>query len=152
YVAANLFQLQNRPARAGVVGDNLVIVGSEGNDNIVLVKRARDIVVFNRGSVLGTFATTSFHSLTIDARGGADFVMVGNLITVNATILGGAGNDVLFGGAGNDRIEGGDGDDWIYGLSGNDSLDGGDGNDWLFGGLGEDTIVGGRGRNRIFAV
>lgn len=152
YVAAKFFQLQDRPARAGLVGDNLIIVGSERNDLITLVKRARDIVVYNRGVVLGTFATTSFQSLTIDARGGSDFVMVGNQVVVNATILGGAGNDVLFGGAGNDRIEGGDGDDWIYGLHGADSLDGGDGNDWLFGGLGSDTIVGGRGRNRIFAV
>jgi Ca2+-binding RTX toxin-like protein len=81
--------------------------------------------------------------------------------TINARILGGAGNDVFTGGsgddtfrgeAGNDTIDAGSGNNVLFGGSENDSLKGGVGIDWLCGtdttalGANEiDTLTGGGG-------
>lgn len=45
----------------------------------------------------------------------------------------------------NDILLGGDGNDSLFGESGNDILDGGDGIDFLFGGAGDDVLIGGAG-------
>ena len=50
--------------------------------------------------------------------------------------------------AGNDTILGGEGDDTIFGQGGNDSLDGGEGDDQIEGGDGQDTITAGGGNDR----
>ncbi|MBI4183928.1 MAG: FG-GAP repeat protein [Proteobacteria bacterium] len=60
-------------------------------------------------------------------------------------LLGGAGRDRLWGGPGNDTLVGGAGDDRLAGGHGSDLLDGGDGDDRLFGGHGDDTLIGGAG-------
>lgn len=62
-------------------------------------------------------------------------------------LFGGAGNDILFGGSGNDTLYGESGNDTLYGGSGNDTLYGGAGNDTLSGGLGNDILVGGLGND-----
>jgi len=67
-----------------------------------------------------------------------------------ATLVGGAGNDVLCGTAGNDSITGGGGHDTIFGFGGSDRLTGGDGNDTIFGGAGADQLTGGNGNDRLF--
>jgi surface adhesion protein len=59
----------------------------------------------------------------------------------NDTLLGGAGNDILFGLGGNDTLDGGKGNDILLGGTGNDTLMGGQGNDILIGGSGGDTFV-----------
>jgi hypothetical protein len=59
----------------------------------------------------------------------------------NDTLLGGAGNDILFGQGGNDTLDGGKGNDILLGGTGDDTLIGGQGNDILIGGLGADTFV-----------
>ncbi|TLP54437.1 type I secretion C-terminal target domain-containing protein, partial [Pseudomonas mosselii] len=63
------------------------------------------------------------------------------------TLLGGAGDDIIFGQGGNDYIDGGKGNDILLGGSGNDTLLGGEGNDLLFGGAGNDTLIGGKGND-----
>jgi surface adhesion protein len=57
------------------------------------------------------------------------------------SLLGGAGNDILFGSGGNDSLDGGKGNDILLGGTGNDTLMGGQGNDILIGGSGGDTFV-----------
>ncbi|WEJ05835.1 retention module-containing protein [Pseudomonas sp. FJ2-5-13] len=57
------------------------------------------------------------------------------------TLLGGAGDDILFGQGGNDTLDGGKGNDILLGGTGNDTLIGGQGNDILIGGSGADTFV-----------
>ncbi|NVZ73213.1 type I secretion C-terminal target domain-containing protein, partial [Pseudomonas costantinii] len=59
----------------------------------------------------------------------------------NDTLLGGAGDDILFGQGGNDTLDGGKGNDILLGGTGNDTLIGGPGNDILIGGSGADTFV-----------
>jgi hypothetical protein len=49
---------------------------------------------------------------------------------------------------GNDRLVGGKGEDALFGGAGNDNVVGGSGSDLLSGGTGGDVIVGGPGRNR----
>ena len=49
------------------------------------------------------------------------------------------------GGNGNDLLLGGTGDDYIYGDAGNDTLRGGTGDDYLEGGAGNDVLSGGGG-------
>ena len=57
-------------------------------------------------------------------------------------LLGGDGNDVLFGDADNDKLDGG---------NGNDILNGGAGDDFLSGDVGDDTLIGGSG-NDVFLL
>jgi Ca2+-binding RTX toxin-like protein len=52
---------------------------------------------------------------------------------------------VVNGGGANDQLLGGDGNDTLFGNGGVDSLDGGDGNDVLYGQAGADTLTGGLG-------
>ena len=87
----------------------------------------------------------------------------------NNTIMGGAGDDKIYGGpdprnlgpmpsaadrgdATNvDTLMGQGGNDMIFGGAGNDTLDGGGGNDMLNGGGGADTFRGGAGSDMIYA-
>ncbi|MEL6373970.1 MAG: calcium-binding protein [Pseudomonadota bacterium] len=65
-------------------------------------------------------------------------------------IMGGAGNDELFGMRDNDTVSGGDGDDKLWGNSGDDVLSGDAGNDELRGGSGDDVVSGGEGNDALF--
>ncbi len=75
------------------------------------------------------------------------------------TITGGSGNDSIVGGAGNDIIYAGTGNSTITGGGGNVSISGGAGNDIIYtttgnatitGGSGHDSIVGGSGNDLIY--
>ncbi len=88
---------------------------------------------------------------------GGDHVTIGGTEN-NDTIIGGIGDDSLWGRAGNDRIEGGDGADLIEGgpgddiitdLSGPDVIEGGTGNDAIASGNEEDIIFGDEGKDFI---
>lgn len=70
-------------------------------------------------------------------------------------ILGGSGDDELWGGAVKNTLSGGAGRDRLFGADGADTLDGGAGDDVLYGdwywfGGGADTLRGGDGRDLIF--
>jgi Ca2+-binding RTX toxin-like protein len=60
----------------------------------------------------------------------------------NDIIYGGNGKDIIFGLGGNDQIFGEGGSNFLFGNQGNDSLYGGNGQDWLDGGEGADTLSG----------
>lgn len=66
------------------------------------------------------------------------------------TISGDDGADQLSGGDGNDAVVGGDGADRVNGNDGNDTLSGGLGDDRLDGGLGADMADGGQGSDTVF--
>ena len=67
--------------------------------------------------------------------------------SASETLIGGDGNDYIYGLAGNDLISGDDGDDRLIGGNGNDNLQGNDGDDRLIGGPGADTLHGGDGND-----
>jgi len=73
-------------------------------------------------------------------------------------ILGGSGDDRLFGNAARNVIQGAGGDDFLFGLAGHDTLQGGEGADVLLGGqgndqlegnAGDDVLAGGKGHNQL---
>lgn len=66
-----------------------------------------------------------------------------------ATMLGGAGDDVLWAGDAADRLEGGAGNDNLWGGGGSDSLLGGEGADRLNGSVGDDMLEGGAGADTL---
>ena len=74
-------------------------------------------------------------------------------------LIGGAGDDELYGLNGNDKLFGGAGHDTLVGDEGKDRLFGGKQNDWLDGGAerdilkgnaGRDTLTGGTGNDKLF--
>ncbi len=67
----------------------------------------------------------------------------------NDILVGKKGNDTIYGDFGDDLIKGGAGNDFLYGEEGNDTLRGGEGNDILFGGRGADLLMGGEGDDHI---
>lgn len=83
---------------------------------------------------------------TIMGGGGNDYIY-GN--HGGDSIDGGSGDDFIFGGQDNDRLYGGAGSDLIAGNKNDDILSGGDGNDVLDGGSGNDLLIGGPGDDRL---
>jgi Ca2+-binding RTX toxin-like protein len=150
FVARNFFERADLGAEAGLVGDTLVVVGSQRNDLLFLDLVGDQLVVYRGGRQLGTFAAAAVVSIVIDAHAGNDLVTMDDRISLATTINGGDGNDILGGGSGDDTITGGNGHDILFGLLGDDTLDGGDGNDLLWGGPGDDLLIGGRGKNLLF--
>jgi Ca2+-binding RTX toxin-like protein len=65
--------------------------------------------------------------------------------TVPTTIVGGSGDDTIFGGGSDDFVDGGIGNDTITTFAGNDIVFGGGGNDTVDGGAGQDMLVGNGG-------
>jgi uncharacterized delta-60 repeat protein len=122
---------------------NLVIPGTNGNDNFQVTAAPGGVDVIYNGVDAGVFAPTGIIIAT--GKNGDDVINIDPSVTIAASINGGAGNDSLTGGSGNDSINGADGNDTISGGAGNDSLAAGAGDDNLSGGTGDDTIVAGNG-------
>jgi PAP2 superfamily/RTX calcium-binding nonapeptide repeat (4 copies) len=150
FVGDHFFQATLRGPAAGLVGTTLVALGAEGHDALLVVRERNQLVVRHNGRSLASFALGQITAIVVDARGGDDIVALLGNIQIGATLLGGAGDDLLFGGHGDDELFGEEGNDFLFGLLGDDLLDGGDGDNWLFGGPGQDTLLGGRGKNRRF--
>lgn len=56
-------------------------------------------------------------------------------------LIGGSGNDALWGSSANNTLDGGGGDDILHGQAGDDALIGGDGNDTMYGEDGDDAFL-----------
>jgi Ca2+-binding RTX toxin-like protein len=170
---------------AGVAGgadgalDNVAVTGSAANELITVTTSAGVLSViglkaqvtvahFDANDLLGvngsdgndtiSAATMKANSVQLSMYGGDGR----DVVTGSAggdTLDGGSGADILRGGGGsdqlhggqhNDRLEGGAGKDILIGSSGDDKLLGGLGEDSLLGDQGNDTITGGAGNDRIF--
>lgn len=108
-------------------GPNVVIVGTNRNDDITGTPRADRILML---------------------AGRRDEAEGGN---GGDCIDGGKGRDVLSGAVGNDRLYGATGNDSLVGGSAVDRLSGGSGHDTLHTGFGRDSAYGGAGNDRINA-
>ena len=162
-------------ASAAVINHQLVILGTNGVDNIQIARSADpgtllvDLgqrapeLAFNRAtfSSIAAFLGAGDDTFTVETvRGDVTeplFVSGGN---GNNSITGGSGDDILVGGNGDDTLLGGAGTDTIFGGRGNDTVDGGRGTDTEFLGRGDDIaawdpgegndiISGGRGHDTL---
>jgi hypothetical protein len=149
YVMANFLRPVEREAAAGIVGGELIVIGTDGGDLLNVERSGAKLVVWANGTLLGSFDLT-VTGIVIDGRAGDDLLSVSHLIGIGAELYGGAGNDVLVGGSGHDRMFGEDGRDVLLGQAGDDYLDGGAADDILFGGLGKDELFGGPGDDWLF--
>lgn len=90
------------------------------------------------------FENREFIEFTLEARSTpSGFTMSGDLIPGAVVTEIDAGDDTLLGGDGNDHIFGQGGDDSLVAGAGDDSVEGGDGSDTIVGGTGIDTLDGG---------
>jgi Ca2+-binding RTX toxin-like protein len=95
----------------------------------------------SRGGTLALLSIETVNAASFDA--GLHLDLYGD--THDATILTGAGADILVSGFGSDTIRSGAGDDVIFAGRGADTLDAGAGNDWIRGGPLSDIMTGGAG-------
>ncbi len=144
------------PATAELRGSRLLVSGSDDAEDILVFRSGSRIVVSINKTSFG-FDRKKVKSISIDAGGGDDSVIIGHGIigayvfgnAGNDRIAGGDGDDTLVGGAGNDTLEGNGGNDVLRGCGGRDILRGGPGNDRLSGGAGDDLLDGGSGDDTL---
>lgn len=124
----------------GTAGSDHVRVGDHfpthdhhghGVGHQIVVQENHSIQTFDAGQVV---------RVLVDGGAGNDSLVAVHL-SRPAILIGGAGNDALFGGDGGDSLAGGDGSDVVFGGAGNDTLNGGRGRDRLYGGSGDDTLL-----------
>jgi Ca2+-binding RTX toxin-like protein len=120
--------------------------GGDGVDTLVGSDNSEALFLDDQFSPQGGTARIA-NIEVIDMAGGDDVVDLTSYGKTygDVTILGGAGNDVLWSSLGNDSLSGGTGNDTMRGGWGNDHLTGDDGNDRLYGGAEDDTLEGGAG-------
>jgi hypothetical protein len=107
-------------SNASAADDTLTVDGDDGNDTIKAVPQVESTI-----------------GIVLSGGDGNDY------LSGDATLSGGAGNDILIGGAGGDSIFGDDGDDLLDGRGGSNTLDGGAGTDTILvsGTAGADNIT-----------
>lgn len=142
---------------ASLVYGSLNIVGTDDAD-IIVVRQVNGWLRVD-GTALGWVPSSWVNSIFVDAKGGADMVLLNSEaaagqqpLGVPAVVDGGAGGDVIAGGAGGSILRGGSGNDWIVGGAGYNWIDGGADNDQLFGGRGNNVIGGGGGDDVLYGA
>jgi len=128
-------------------GGTLTILGTDNDDEVTIIKGTGKnySVVSGDGGVL-SFKFTSVKRICAWLGSGGDDLSLWDLPTP-ATIMAGAGDDLIVGTAASDTLYGGTGSDSLEGAAGDDQLLGEDGNDTLDGGRGHDTVTGGAGND-----
>lgn len=138
-------------------GNELMALGTLGDDRILFIKDGSDIVVTINGEV-SRFRAASVARIVTGGGDGNDRIDA-RAMTLPAQIFGGNGDDTLVGGSGddyacasygNDVIRGGGGDDLLCGRVGDDDVAGGSGNDTVTGDEGLDVVSGGNGNDLVF--
>ncbi len=125
---------------------NLEINSGAGDDVIIIDPESHGDLrhVINGGSGNDTLDFSRFtEPVMVSLQGGNLVSLEYGAASVRGieNLIGGSGNDALFGNAGANRLAGGAGNDQIIGRDGNDTLIGDAGNDVLIGGNGNDRFV-----------
>jgi len=128
-----------------------------GNSNQALVKSALVLITGQNAdravALTATPGATGSTTLTLQVSDGTLSSTLPIRVEVGkrgATLIGGAGTDLLVSLGGHARLDGAAGDDVLCGGLGNNTLIGGPGRDTLDGGVGNDTLSGGDGEDRLF--
>ncbi|MBI1324419.1 hypothetical protein GC170_14715 [bacterium] len=135
---------------AGMVGDDLVVLGTVGDDEIEVETDGQTVVKVGgvvQPIVLGLVAESDDAAGVAIPAGGKILVTAGE--GRNYVRIAGAVAASVTGGSGADHFRGGDGDDVLVGFDGADVLDGGGGDDTVIGDGGDDWLVGGTGVNLV---
>jgi Ca2+-binding RTX toxin-like protein len=115
--------------------DAVVMNGTAGNDNFQIASfdNGNRIALASLFPLVNITGAEAGDRLTLNTLGGDDAVDALSLpaASIQLTLDGGDGNDVLSGSQGNDTLLGGAGDDDLIGGPGVDVLDGGSGNNTL---------------------
>jgi hypothetical protein len=122
-------------------GNDLVVGGTTGNDNILFTGTGAGISLTLNGVPVGTYRPTG--RVIAFGQAGNDNIQANVTLTNAVEFYGGAGNDGLIGGAGPSILLGGAGDDTLTGGPGRALIIGGDGTDGLSGGSADDILIGG---------
>jgi ELWxxDGT repeat protein len=119
-------QIEADPAVAG--REVLVVTGTAGSDSIVLGSGAGNGVTLSfDGTALGNILPidgSPFALVLAFGEGGNDIIDARNL-SISSVLVGGSGNDTLYGGSGRNLLIGGAGADTLYAGSAGDILIGG---------------------------
>ncbi|GHI85507.1 calcium-binding protein [Streptomyces xanthophaeus] len=144
-------------------GTSVTVTAAVGLSNTISVWQAGDTIrVRDTGDTVTAFGGCTpvsayeavcpgagqLTELVVHAGDQADSV-TSSLAGPGVTLVGGAGDDSLYGGGANDTLEGDEGSDFLSGGAGNDTLTGASGQDRLFGGPGNDSIEGRGGSDII---
>jgi phospholipase C len=124
----------------------LVVVGTEGDDNIQITLEGGDLHVRARGEDWKAdkfFASSDISRIEVYGQGGDDRITVADDVTQPAKLFGGAGDDYLKAGGGPTVLVGGTGEDTLIGGPNRDLLIGGKGEDDLRAGSGDSILIGG---------
>jgi uncharacterized delta-60 repeat protein len=136
------------PITATIEAGVLKITGSPANDSIRLKVSVGRLII---PGVPKSFPLTAFSKIQINALAGND-TLDASAATVPVTLIGGDGNDLLFGGAYADLLQGNAGNDTLFGGQANDTLHGNEGNDYLSGGPGADQLFGDAGNDQLVSL
>lgn len=131
-------------------GGTISVTGTSGTDQIIVqrsldqasifVTEVRDDGAGGADTFVTQFGATGITGVNLNGGDGGDILGVRDSgANLAATLTGGGGSDILFGGANDDNLDGGAGDDFLFGRGGDDTLDGGTGADWMSGGAGDDS-------------
>jgi Ca2+-binding RTX toxin-like protein len=126
--------------------DTITARATSGDDVAIVVGDASGVSVLGLAAQINVTGGESANDrIVISGLAGDDVIEASGVSagSVQLTLDGGDGNDVLVGGDGNDVLMGGAGDDVLIGGPGDDVLDGGDGDDVLIGAPGNDVEVNG---------
>jgi Ca2+-binding RTX toxin-like protein len=126
--------------------DTVIVNGTETNDVITVTGSTNGVDVLGLSAsvrILGS--EPGLDSLVVNALGGDDRVDASALQanTIELTLNGGSGNDLLIGSEGDDVLIGGQGNDVMFGGPGDDTFvwSPGDGSDVIEGQAGQDTLI-----------
>ena len=137
------------PAITGLTyqGGTLAVVCDNANDTVTITATAAGALRVNGAAVPGNPTLKTASAITVNGGAGNDTIDLSALIATPMviTLVGGPGDDKLFGTKGGDRLFGQAGIDDLVGHDGNDSLSGGADNDSLEGRAGNDTLNGNDG-------
>jgi hypothetical protein len=136
---------------ASFVRGTLTIFGTGGNDVIILTGGATALTATANGRAMSTTPFNGVSKIVVHAGGGNDRVSLAAL-SINGTINGGPGDDLLEGSQADDVLSGGDGNDTLTANNGRDNLLGGTGDDSLTGGGGIDAFHGEIGNDTLNAL
>ena len=117
---------------AGVIGgaagdgqpDTVIVNATNGEDVLTVSALGSKIAVDGLAARVTVDHAEASDNLVINGLAGEDIIDAGALAAGKATLhlLGGDGDDIIFGSVGGDRIEGGAGDDLLFGNGGSDTF------------------------------